>query len=65
MLRPQPVDAPGVNGTAQKFVHFILGVCTFLGVPGARHADTLQADHQGAPQEGPLGPMHPGPLERP
>lgn len=51
MLRPQPVDAPGVNGTAQKFVHFILRVCTFLGVPGEQEAQT-QADHQGAPLEG-------------
>lgn len=53
MLRPQPVNAPGVNGTAQKLVHFILWVGTFLGIPGEqRGSDTKQADHLGALLEG-------------
>lgn len=48
MFRSQPVDAPGINGTAQKFIHFILRVRTFLGIPGEQGtADTRQADHQG------------------
>lgn len=38
MFRPQSVNAPGVNGAAQKLVHFILWVGTFLGISGKQGA---------------------------
>lgn len=39
MFRSQSVDASGVDGPTQKLVHFILRVCTFLGIPAKPGAD--------------------------
>lgn len=40
MLRPQPVNTPGIDGSAQEFIHFVLGVRAFLGIPEEQGAQT-------------------------
>jgi len=35
----QSVNTPGIDGSTQKLVHFILRVGTFLGIPGKPEAD--------------------------